>query len=462
MAGYYTTRRKRRAQGATYGGGDPTESTYPLLKAGLGQPPGVSASLMHTSRLLQTTTSFRSGRGESGLVLDPHSLLLTNKESNLKPDSYDNGHTFETRDERRYVSHPRITARGRSGGFYQGVLLPDYNGGQNFWPFLYNSTDFSIVNFSADDITYGTKAMSTVAPGKSPASLLQFLLELKQDFPRLPLKEFSIRNLQSWRRTAGAAADEWLNLEFGINPSLQDIYKIAKTVIHCGKLIDQYYRDVGKMVRRSFHFDPIVTTFEDRTGLVRANRSLVIEESPSQPTWINSMLLDPNEMVSTSRKGTITDEYSFSGAFTYYLDPLLGKLGSEGHFVQQAQYLLGLNLDLDLLYQLTPWSWMADWYVNLGDCISLTSRIAKQSLALRYGYLMRKTTSKLTTTLDKVSFYDGTVFRDVKDDCVVQRKVRLRSTPYGFGLNTASFTGVQWAILAALGMTSGEHQLRYL
>lgn len=335
-------------------------------------------------------------------------------------------------------------------------------GGNLNWslPFNYSSGDWTY-QFPVDDITYGTKAMQIVAPGKSPASLLQFLAELRIDFPRLPFLELSNRKLLSRRRTTGAIADEWLNLEFGINPSVQDIYKIAKTVLHCGKLIDQYYRDVGKMVRRSYQFDPIVTR-SHLSGTAQFNRVLPLGESASQSTWINTMLANPTGGVSVDSDVTVTEKYSFAGAFTYYLDPLLGKLGSEGHFVQQAQYLLGLNLDLDLLYQLTPWTWMLDWFVNLGDCISITSRIAKQSLVLNYGYLMRESTAKATTSIDRVVFQDGTIWRNVHSDAVITRKKRIRSTPYGFGLNTASFTGEQWAILAALGMTSGEHQLRYL
>lgn len=73
MAGYYTTSRKRKAQGASYGSDN--SSTYTLLKAGLGKPAGVTSSVVHYTRLKQTTTSFRSGRGESGLVLNPVSLL---------------------------------------------------------------------------------------------------------------------------------------------------------------------------------------------------------------------------------------------------------------------------------------------------------------------------------------------------------------------------------------------------
>lgn len=479
MSGYYKTSRKRKGQGDVYGTGSASNQSRTLiLMAGPGYT-GVQQVVVSQRRLLQTTTSFRSGRDGKDEI-QPAALLLENQQNNQRASLFDNGHPFETRDEKVFLSHPRVTLRGASGAFYQGPFFGSDTGGPDLnWPATYaSSADWSVTGFSADDITYGTRAMQKVAPDQSPAHLLQALVELKQDFPRVPLhhtlksaKPISPhaydkqerRDSSSLAPVLSVPADETLNYFFGVQPTLQDLYQVLNSVIRCGKLIEQWRRDAGRMVRRSLAYDPIVTTNDRRTGMSRTYRAFNQVFNTSNPTaWTSAMCYDQNELVSVSRLQTTTDKYSFVGAFTYYIDPILDRLGPAGIFVNNAQHLLGLTADANTIWQLTPWTWLIDWFVNLGDCISLMNRIQDKSLVLKYGYLMRESELKTTLTVDRFTVKSGAPYRDIRADYVIRRKTRIRSTPYGFGLNTGSFSLTQWAILAALGFTSGDKQLRYL
>jgi len=40
------------------------------------------------------------------------------------------------------------------------------------------------------------------------------------------------------------------------------------------------------------------------------------------------------------------------------------------------------------------------------------------------------------------------------------KKERAKATPYGFGVDPATFSEWQWSILAALGLTLGPHKMR--
>ncbi len=479
MSGYYKTSRKRKGQGEIYGTGSSSDvSKVQILMAGPGFI-GVQPVVVSQRRLLQTTTSFRSGRDGKDEI-QPAALLLENQQNNLRPSLFDNGHPFETRDEKIFQSHPRVTLRGSSGAFFEGPFYGSSNGGPDLnWPATYASNAlWSGTVFSADDITYGTRAMQKVAPDMSPSHLLQALIELKQDFPRVPLhhtfkkvKPISPHEYERQQQRGGSSladvlsipAEETLNFFFGVQPTIQDLYQVLNSVIRAGKLIEQWRRDAGRVVRRSLAYDPIVTTTDRRDGMSRTYRVFNEVFNTNNPTaWTNAMCWDQNELVPVSRLQTITDKYSFVGAFTYYIDPILDSLGPAGVAFNNAQHLLGLTADANTIWQLTPWTWLVDWFVNLGDCISLMNRIQDKSLVLKYGYLMRESELKTTLTVDRFTAKDRTPYRGIRTDYVIRRKVRIRSTPYGFGLNTGSFSLTQWAILASLGFTSGDKQLRYL
>ncbi len=473
MSGYYKDSRKRKGQGATYHKTVTGLSGWNALYAGPGYT-GVSSSFINQKYLLQTTTSFRSGR-DGRDEIQPASLLLKNQQENQKASIFDNGHPFETRDEKIFMSHPRVTLRGTNGSFYEGPLFGTDTGGPGLhWPDSWASGSGLTYQFSADDVTYGTRAMNNIAPDISPSHLLQALAELKQDFPRVPLvhshnklkrppKDEFTSNSSGLGPAIGATSDEVLNYFFGVQPTLKDLYQILNSVIRCGKLVEQWRRDAGRSVRRSAAYDPIVTTLDDRSGTTAVYRVLnEVFNSNSITPWTTSLVNDPSEQVLVSRLQTVTDKYSFVGAFTYYIDPILDSLGPAGVAFNNAQHLLGLTADANTIWQLTPWTWLIDWFANLGDCISLMNRIQDKSLVLRYGYLLRESEAKVTLTVDRLTIKGGMAIRGIRTDSVVRRKVRIRSTPYGFGLNTAGFSPIQWAILASLGFTSGEHQLRYL
>jgi hypothetical protein len=143
----------------------------------------------------------------------------------------------------------------------------------------------------------------------------------------------------------------------------------------------------------------------------------------------------------------------FSGAFQYYMpsgDSTWDHVMQRG---QEAQRLFGIDISPDVLWNLQPWSWLADWHWNIGQVISNVSALHSDGLVLRYGYLMVRTTVEHTATLTCGVTPGGYNIGPVSTTWVSTTKERIQATPYGFGLNASQFTERQKAILAAIAVT---------
>jgi hypothetical protein len=156
----------------------------------------------------------------------------------------------------------------------------------------------------------------------------------------------------------------------------------------------------------------------------------------------------------------VTKSY-FTGAFRIYsselqwLDTYLAGIEAE------ANTLLGTRLDPEVLWNLQPWTWLADYFVNFGDVLSNISAFTSDGVVMKYGYIMRE------QEIRKEIFFPRGVWRrtgtstwtPATDPFSVtltsHSKTRVKASPFGFGLNPESFTEGQWAILLALGLSKG-------
>jgi hypothetical protein len=144
-------------------------------------------------------------------------------------------------------------------------------------------------------------------------------------------------------------------------------------------------------------------------------------------------------------------------------------LGSKfKRFEQEANYLLGTRLTPEVVWNLAPWSWAADWFGNTGDILRNISYLGADGLVMQYGYIMHheQAQSHMWANTSGWTGFNGlgqitnpylsSLWRTDKSDM----KIRRSATPYGFGVDTSSLSTKQWAILAALGISKGPKQLR--
>jgi hypothetical protein len=297
----------------------------------------------------------------------------------------------------------------------------------------------------------GTVAISRCSPTNPTADLsVAFGEAIKDGIPSLvggTLKKFRDMSNQDRRRVLGK---EYLNVEFGWKPLLNDLNKTFKAVMDADAVWQQYVRDSGKVVRRRYEF-PVVEE-PVQTTVFRSDCSPWT--SPSGGALNDPLLLNKGQVI---RSLSVTRRQWFSGAFTYYVPPADGSLRTDiAREIQQLRKLLGVSLTPDALWNLAPWSWAVDWFTNTSETLRNWSSWAIDNLVMVYGYMMEHSIAKYTYTFVGPTGFRSAGVRPPDITMTVESKVRIQATPYGFGLDSNSFSSRQKAIVAALGISRSK------
>jgi len=284
----------------------------------------------------------------------------------------------------------------------------------------------------------GTTAIARVIPTNPLVNLVTAMAELRREgIPHIVGAE-AMRDRALRARNAGS---EYLNYEFGWRPLVNDVLDLANAIINSDEIMKSYERNSGVRLGRSYNYPQEISSEETR---VTGQRLVpVIKSGYSTATGVR-------HTVTTTRSRTW-----FEGTFTYHLAPQ----GSLARKEQLAAKRFGLRLTPEVLWNLTPWTWAADWVTNMGDVIHNISAFANDGLVMPWGYVMKE------TSITKEVFFSGSTLTwsgaspSLSQKWTTTRKLRRKATPFGFGLNPATFSGRQWAILAALGLARGPGQM---
>lgn len=284
----------------------------------------------------------------------------------------------------------------------------------------------------------GATAIARCSPTNSPADVFTFLGELYKD--RIP----DLVGSELWKAKTGellkAGSGDYLNAQFGWAPMISDVKKFAKAIVNADKVLAQYERDAGRVVRRQYRFPS--TTVTELVGVYPGARpfgvaigfppygTVVVTRETSRKTW-------------------------FSGAFTYWLPTGYDSRNGMISTARKAEHLLGANFSPDKLWNIAPWSWAVDWFANTGDVLQNLQNFATGGLVMRYGYMMETTTVTDTYTLEGAScLTHPVVLAPVR--AVTETKVRRKANPFGFGISWGDLSSFQLSIVAALGLNRGS------
>lgn len=312
-------------------------------------------------------------------------------------------------------------------------------------------------------MAYGTQAIARCLPTNPLSGLGQFLGELHELPKPIDLANWQaiLRNLRAetknfnFDKVSRKAADEYLNHVFGWVPLLSDIQSVAKVVKDRSKHIRKYLRGANHRIHRSYGFPGESSTTTD----VRPGSAY------GSPAVISFLYKKAGTLTTTV---TTTRTRWFKGAFTYHLPVPSSRDRPATQFLEQlklneqiANRLLGTRMTPDLLWKLTPWSWAAGWVSTANDVVHNWSAFQHDGLVMHYGYIMETTQKDTRYSLTGVEFQGMQQPVNVTDTVRSVTKVRQRATPYGFGLNPSSFTGKQWAVIAALGISKQPLSLNF-
>lgn len=337
------------------------------------------------------------------------------------PAPYRRGSAFAQATARRHIvpTAPVAINRNRGEDLFTGSFWDGHYGG------LYDDGAFPSDN---NNTYFGTRGYDRYKPGKPALDVARFIGELKD------LKEM----FRPYSKGPAGWGDYYLDYAFGKGAFVRDIVTLGLTAKNFKSKLEQLLRDNGKPIRREGVVD--VQT-ENTTGPVE-----YIENGAfTYPILNGHMYNSPNKQSSRVLTHSLETKWWFSGRFLYNIPEVaLGQVPQ-----RTISKMLGAN-SISLAWSLMPWTWLADYYSNLGSIIRNFSDNAAENLVSNYAYIMCQE-SEVRTSYSNL-FVDGKELKTSSSISIV-RKSRAEASPYGFAVNPNGLTESQAAILAALGIS---------
>jgi hypothetical protein len=252
--------------------------------------------------------------------------------------------------------------------------------------------------------------------------------------------------------------ESYLYGAFGLAPMLQDLLFLLQMQEKLDKKLRWLRRHNGKSVRRKITLDETEYSEDIAQFIAPSTSCFPVLFSDCYAAWQNV----PESMPILK---TYKRRIWFSVKWRIHIPEMyLPKSPFKNSFSLIAS-LLGLVPDPSVIYKITPWSWLIDWFTSVGDVIANMSSLAKYGVVAEYAYVMCRETLTYKAP-GRISLHSGKLspsFQWVSPDwswsgvstTEYQFRKREEANPYGFGITWASLSNFQWSILAALGLTHG-------
>lgn len=379
------------------------------------------------------------------------------------------------------IPHPRIRGAYRSGGewamwkeeiihrissplpvqladaeniYYLGSFYADRQYHVPFKPQLGWDSASNVHGLQNSLRSRGAEAWNRLRVDEPDFSLGQELLELK-DIPsllktntkrviNLVKKEYPKRYRRKWRRDG---ANAYLEVQFGWLPILRSIRDFVIAYRNLDKRFKQLIRDEGKPVRRS-------TTLRDQYDNEISYKSATYSTSygARHKPVLSTQFYASNSNKSTTH-GTASRTYKTwaEGRFRYFLPPGPRTVSWRRSLIRR---IMGLRITASELYEVFPWSFLVDYFVDVGSFMkSVSGGVADRYIA-DYCFLMRSIEYEYNTR--------SKIYLDTKDGpkpayferrTLQFRKTRITASPFGFGVKQTDLSPFQVSILGALGLS---------
>lgn len=386
--------------------------------------------------------------------------------------------------------HPKINGVYRSGGtFYKYGIQLSFDKGFPFTGLIRNSVYYGDylakgIAFGSMDVRtltppwlpsigevdtqlkaqYSAKGYARTRPGNPVATAGQFLIELRDLPSMLPLsifrgpfqgipkraKRFVAEAMKIPGQNQGNLHLLW---QFGWKPFIRDLQRMYFLWQTMDKHLAKLVRENGKNIRRQASLESQDTYVIDDRGAYGFPGAYV-NGFPGEIITVGNGSSSYLSWKRTSVKAWYVASYQ------YYMPDI----GSSQWTTAAKRALFGINPTPELIWNVLPWSWLTDWFVNVGDVISNISENAVQNLRQNYSYIMVK--SSTTTNWSTISKWSGLsngppfVHRWAPGsftwftETIRETKVRVGGgSPYQLSPIIGDLTADQWGIAAALGLS---------
>jgi hypothetical protein len=279
-----------------------------------------------------------------------------------------------------------------------------------------------------DLISLGSTAIARSLPNVPEFSAPRFLGELAQGLPQIPGKALLKKKNRKFRNVGG----EYLNFQFGVAPTLNDL----------GPFIE-YLSGIKKAIRQ--------THYGETTRVRKViDKGTSYSKVPYTSTEYSIGSISGTYTTAVSGSGYIstTSNYKIWSSITFVYDQvrLLDQMISEFEEWLGFRNIVPTAVDV---YNLVPYTWLVDWFANFNHVVTNLSYLGRDGLYLRHGYIMATyddfVTHECRQLVDGRSLY-------LSASANFKRKYRVKASPFGFGLTFKDLDGFQTSILAALGV----------
>lgn len=257
------------------------------------------------------------------------------------------------------------------------------------WSAIDDLRGSTISAVKAELVKSGPRALMGCLPAYRPYTFGRSIVELR-DLPRsLMTLNQSLGSLRDVYLSLGSVKDlvfnatrtskqipkEYLGYHFAWKQMYEDIVKLVSSPERIARRINYLMRNAGKdaVLRHSikYNLDSLTTP-----GL-RYDQIVEYEN---------------DRVVSTTHERAIELRAMCSVYFDF--PPVaLPVLRSE-----KTRDLLGLKLRPTDIYKVIPWTWLYDWFTNLGTYIDLIDTVNRDKTTINYGFVTGILTGKITTT----------------------------------------------------------------
>lgn len=351
-----------------------------------------------------------------------------------------------------------VTRRKHRHGYSGSVACSNFNHSEwysgSFWVEPVDQPLTPTPALTASELLgWGSKGYNRALPVHDKLSLGQAVIEARDFGQMIRSTEGFFRNFSSSAFSGKSAqfwSEAWLNASFGWKPFLNDLYGAFNLY---NKLNDQFRwlkANQGRLIKRRF------TLLDSNKDTLQEGYNTIASLQPVLDTKYYDFSGTKYGRVETWRHERT--KVWFVGAFTFHV-PGIDKMQAPDW--RLAAGILGATPDLNLLWKVTPWSWLFDWFTSVGSSASTLSLTQRYGQVAKYAYIM----GHKSVTWDTYAYQyvkTGNIAKpsltlvQARSRTEYETKQRAVANPYGFGITWDSLTPFQLSILAALGLSRGH------
>lgn len=213
---------------------------------------------------------------------------------------------------------------------------------------------------SPSDASVASTVLSKTNPSKAYVDLPVGIAELRE-LPEIIRTQYAKSIKEALTK---GAATSYLTYQFGLKPFVDDMKKMLN-----------FHSRVEKRVKEIKHLQ--------RKGL---RRTIDIGGYSATTKYPNTVLQSSVIFITRDVEHVATERVW--GHVRYRPAPILLKYSNDQLRALAYRAVLGLTVDFNTAYQLIPWSWLVDWFSNLGDIVESSRNIVPvthdQPLVMRH------------------------------------------------------------------------------